>query len=188
MYRYILNRLLLSIPTLIGAAALGVHPDASDPRRPSAWCGWARAVRSTRRRSPTATPSSVSTVRWCCSSSTSLAGFARAISHVDVVGQAGQPGDRHAHPGVAGDRPAGHSGGGADRHPLGTISALHQNSWLDHIVRTVAIAGIATPSFWLGIMSILVVLEVSHLAFGAPWMPPIDYVSLWTIRCATCRS
>ena len=63
--------------------------------------------------------------------------------------------------------------------PLGTISALHQNSWLDHIVRTVAIAGIATPSFWLGIMSILVVLEVSHLVFGSPWMPPIDYVSLW---------
>jgi peptide/nickel transport system permease protein len=63
--------------------------------------------------------------------------------------------------------------------PLGTISALRQNSWLDHIVRTVAIAGIATPSFWLGIMSILVVLEVSHLTAGAPWMPPIDYVSLW---------
>ena len=63
--------------------------------------------------------------------------------------------------------------------PLGTISALKQNSWLDHIVRTVAIAGIATPSFWLGIMSILLVLEVSRLAFGAPWMPPIDYVSLW---------
>ncbi len=63
--------------------------------------------------------------------------------------------------------------------PLGTISALRQNTWLDHIVRTVAIAGIATPSFWLGIMSILVVLEVSHLVFGAPWMPPIDYVPLW---------
>jgi len=63
--------------------------------------------------------------------------------------------------------------------PLGTISALHQNSWLDHIVRTVAIAGIATPSFWLGIMSILIVLDVSHVLFGAPWMPPIDYVPLW---------
>ncbi|MEI7871262.1 MAG: ABC transporter permease [Alphaproteobacteria bacterium] len=63
--------------------------------------------------------------------------------------------------------------------PLGTISALHQNSWLDHIVRTVAIAGIATPSFWLGIMSILIVLDVSHALFGAPWMPPIDYVSFW---------
>jgi peptide/nickel transport system permease protein len=63
--------------------------------------------------------------------------------------------------------------------PLGTLSALRQNSWLDHIVRTVAIAGIATPSFWLGIMSILVVLEVSQLTTGAPWMPPIDYVPLW---------
>lgn len=63
--------------------------------------------------------------------------------------------------------------------PLGTISALHQNTWLDHVVRTVAIAGIATPSFWLGIMSILIVLDVSHLLFGAPWMPPINYVSFW---------
>ena len=63
--------------------------------------------------------------------------------------------------------------------PLGTISALRQNSWLDHVVRTIAIAGIATPSFWLGIMSILIVLDVSHALFGAPWMPPIDYVSLW---------
>jgi peptide/nickel transport system permease protein len=63
--------------------------------------------------------------------------------------------------------------------PLGTISALKQNSWIDHVVRTVAIAGIATPSFWLGIVSILAVLDISHAAFGAPWMPPIDYVPLW---------
>jgi peptide/nickel transport system permease protein len=63
--------------------------------------------------------------------------------------------------------------------PLGTISALKQNSWLDHVVRTVAIAGIATPSFWLGIVSILIVLDVSHALTGAPWMPPIEYVSLW---------
>ena len=63
--------------------------------------------------------------------------------------------------------------------PLGTISALKQNSWIDHVVRTVAIAGIATPSFWLGIVSILAVLEISYAAFGAPWMPPIDYVPLW---------
>jgi peptide/nickel transport system permease protein len=63
--------------------------------------------------------------------------------------------------------------------PLGTISALWQNSWIDHAVRTVAIAGIATPSFWLGIVSILVVLDVSHALFGAAWMPPIDYVPFW---------
>jgi peptide/nickel transport system permease protein len=63
--------------------------------------------------------------------------------------------------------------------PLGTISALKQNSWIDHVVRVAAIAGIATPSFWLGILSILAVLEFSHLLFGAPWMPPIDYVPFW---------
>jgi peptide/nickel transport system permease protein len=60
--------------------------------------------------------------------------------------------------------------------PLGTISALKQNSWTDHVVRVFAIAGIATPSFWLGIVSILVVLDVTHALFGSPWMPPIDYV------------
>jgi peptide/nickel transport system permease protein len=63
--------------------------------------------------------------------------------------------------------------------PLGTISALKQNSWLDHVVRILAIAGIATPSFWLGILSILLVLDVTHALFGSPWMPPIDYVSFW---------
>ena len=63
--------------------------------------------------------------------------------------------------------------------PLGTISALRENTWLDHIVRMVAIAGIATPSFWLGIMSLVLVLDVTYLATGKPWMPPIDYVPLW---------
>ncbi len=63
--------------------------------------------------------------------------------------------------------------------PLGTISALKENTWLDHVVRMVAIAGIATPSFWLGIMSLVLVLDITYLATGKPWMPPIDYVPLW---------
>jgi peptide/nickel transport system permease protein len=63
--------------------------------------------------------------------------------------------------------------------PLGTISALRQNSWIDHMVRTAAIAGIATPSFWLGIVAILAVLTISRMVFGAPWMPPIEYVPFW---------
>jgi peptide/nickel transport system permease protein len=63
--------------------------------------------------------------------------------------------------------------------PLGTISALKQDSWVDLVVRTLAIAGIATPSFWLGILSILAVLNISQAFFGAPWMPPIDYVPIW---------
>jgi peptide/nickel transport system permease protein len=63
--------------------------------------------------------------------------------------------------------------------PLGTISALKQNTWIDLVVRMVAIAGTATPSFWLGILSILLVLNVSQAITGTPWMPPIDYVPIW---------
>ncbi len=63
--------------------------------------------------------------------------------------------------------------------PLGTISALRQNSWIDLAVRSFSIAGLATPSFWLGIMSILIVLDLTQAVFGHPWMPPIDYVPLW---------
>ncbi len=63
--------------------------------------------------------------------------------------------------------------------PLGTVSALKQNSWIDIVVRTVAIAGMATPSFWLGIVVLLAILSVSGAITGAPWMPPIDYVPLW---------
>ena len=63
--------------------------------------------------------------------------------------------------------------------PLGTISALKENTWLDHFVRVFAITGIATPSFWLGIMSLVLVLDITYLATGKAWMPPIDYVPLW---------
>ena len=63
--------------------------------------------------------------------------------------------------------------------PLGTISALRQNSWLDLAVRSFSIAGLATPSFWIGIMSILLVLDLTQAVTGHPWMPPIDYVPLW---------
>jgi peptide/nickel transport system permease protein len=57
--------------------------------------------------------------------------------------------------------------------PLGTISAVKQNTWIDYIVRGFSIAGIAMPSFWLGI------LITSKAWFGAPWMPPIKYVPIW---------
>ena len=63
--------------------------------------------------------------------------------------------------------------------PLGTLSALKENTPLDHVVRVVAIGGIATPSFWLGIMSLILVLNVSAAVTGKPWLPPIDYVPLW---------
>jgi peptide/nickel transport system permease protein len=63
--------------------------------------------------------------------------------------------------------------------PLGTISAVKQNTWIDYIVRGISIAGIATPSFWLGIMIILVLLVSTQHFLGAPWMPPITYRPIW---------
>ncbi len=61
--------------------------------------------------------------------------------------------------------------------PLGVISAVKQNTWMDYAVRTFSIAGIAIPSFWLGIIIILGILIFTQNVFGEPWMPPIDYVS-----------
>ena len=61
--------------------------------------------------------------------------------------------------------------------PLGTISAVKQDTWIDYAVRTFSIAGIAMPSFWLGIMIILGLLLFTQAWFGTPWMPPIVYVS-----------
>ena len=63
--------------------------------------------------------------------------------------------------------------------PFGTISAIKQDTWIDYIVRTLSIAGIAIPSFWYGIIIILGLLTFTRTWFGEPWMPPIDYVPIW---------
>ena len=52
--------------------------------------------------------------------------------------------------------------------PLGAISAIHQDTWLDYAVRTFSIAGIAIPSFWLGIMIILGLLIFTNWIRGYP--------------------
>jgi len=61
--------------------------------------------------------------------------------------------------------------------PFGILSAVKQNTWIDYLVRTISIAGVAMPSFWLGILIILGLLIFSQAWFGEPWMPPIEYVS-----------
>jgi peptide/nickel transport system permease protein len=63
--------------------------------------------------------------------------------------------------------------------PLGTISAVKQNTWIDILVRVFAVGGTATPSFWLGLVSLLIVLNFTSAVFGKPWMPPIEYVPIW---------
>lgn len=63
--------------------------------------------------------------------------------------------------------------------PLGTISAIKQDTWIDYLVRAFSIAGIAMPSFWLGILIILGLLIGTQAYSGIPWMPPIQFVPIW---------
>jgi len=47
----------------------------------------------------------------------------------------------------------------------GVLSAVRQNHWLDVVSRTVALLGISTPTFWLGLMFI------SFFAVRLGWLP-----------------
>jgi len=57
--------------------------------------------------------------------------------------------------------------------PLGVIAALRQDTWIDYLVRMISIAGLATPSFWFGILILLAFLILFH------WTPPMTYVPFW---------
>ena len=57
--------------------------------------------------------------------------------------------------------------------PLGVIAALKQDTWVDYAVRIFSIAGLAMPSFWLGIVFILLLLTVFK------WLPPMVYTPFW---------
>jgi peptide/nickel transport system permease protein len=57
--------------------------------------------------------------------------------------------------------------------PLGILAALKQDTWVDYAVRVFSIAGLATPSFWLGILMILTMLIVFK------WVPPMVFTPLW---------
>jgi peptide/nickel transport system permease protein len=55
--------------------------------------------------------------------------------------------------------------------PLGVISAMTQDSWLDQGLRLVSLLGLSMPSFWV---AILIVTALIYFFF---WIPPVIYVS-----------
>ena len=57
--------------------------------------------------------------------------------------------------------------------PLGVLAAVKQDTWVDYVIRVFSIAGLATPSFWLGIMMILA------LVVWFQWAPPLIFKPLW---------
>lgn len=55
--------------------------------------------------------------------------------------------------------------------PLGVISAVKQDSGLDYVLRVLSLSGLSMPSFWLGIMVILVLIlnfDLSPIYINAP--------------------
>jgi len=57
--------------------------------------------------------------------------------------------------------------------PLGTLSALFHDTPIDYGIRLFTIAGLAVPSFWLGMLVILSLLSFFN------WLPPITYTPLY---------
>jgi peptide/nickel transport system permease protein len=57
--------------------------------------------------------------------------------------------------------------------PLGMLAAVRQDSWVDYVVRVISIGGLAIPSFWIGILCILLLV----IYFG--WGPPLEFTPPW---------
>ena len=57
--------------------------------------------------------------------------------------------------------------------PIGIIAAVRQDGWLDFILRTFAIVGLAMPSFFVGLLVIL------GLSVYIGWLPPVGFTNLW---------
>jgi peptide/nickel transport system permease protein len=53
--------------------------------------------------------------------------------------------------------------------PLGTLSAIFKDTWIDQSIRLFSIAGLAVPSFWLGMIIILLLLT------WFSWIPPLTF-------------
>ncbi len=49
--------------------------------------------------------------------------------------------------------------------PVGILSAVRQYSWFDHVATTVAFAGNSLPTFWIGLMLVMI------FAVGLRWLP-----------------
>lgn len=57
--------------------------------------------------------------------------------------------------------------------PLGVIAAVKQDTWVDYAIRVFSIGGLSMPSFWIGILTILVLLSLFR------WSPPLIFTSVF---------
>jgi len=57
--------------------------------------------------------------------------------------------------------------------PLGTMAALFRDTWIDYVVRLVTIGGLSIPSFWFGMLIMLTLLGLFN------WLPPITFTPIY---------
>lgn len=57
--------------------------------------------------------------------------------------------------------------------PLGMLSAVYQNSWIDNLCMTLSLLGVSIPNFWLGLMNILLFSVTLH------WLPASGLSNGW---------
>ena len=57
--------------------------------------------------------------------------------------------------------------------PLGVLSAIKQDSWLDYVARLFAVAGLSIPDFWIATMVLLA------LSLYIGWLPEFGYFPPW---------
>ena len=57
--------------------------------------------------------------------------------------------------------------------PIGILAAVKRDSWADYILRGFGILGLAAPSFFVGLILVLVLSRY----FG--WLPPLGFTNLW---------
>ena len=57
--------------------------------------------------------------------------------------------------------------------PLGLLSAMRRNSWLDNVTRLAVTVTMAIPSFWIGLIMVLITVRVFY------WRPPLSITQFW---------
>jgi len=57
--------------------------------------------------------------------------------------------------------------------PVGLLSAVRRNSWLDNVSRLVVTTTMAVPSFWLGLVMVLLSVRLFY------WRPPLTITQFW---------
>ena len=57
--------------------------------------------------------------------------------------------------------------------PIGVISAVKQDTWIDYVSKIFTVTGVALPNFWVGILLVFFLSQVFN------WLPPLGYALLW---------